>query len=172
MKVGSVLRAVCKRHRWWVVAGLAAVVVAGGLVWALWPIPSAPQPRAWRYLDVSACLLTDERGLSGAAAAVWAGMQDASLATRVRVQHLAVVGEQTVDNAAPFAAGLAQGGCALVLAVGEVAVAAVERTAPRFPSVRFVTVGGGAAAGNVTVLAASDPVRSAVADQVSALAPA
>ncbi|MGH3190248.1 MAG: hypothetical protein ACRDPY_35980 [Streptosporangiaceae bacterium] len=43
----------------------------------------APAPSARQYLGFDACLLTGSRGLTGPQAAqAWAGMQDASLATR------------------------------------------------------------------------------------------
>src|ERR1700761_9200785 len=85
-------------RRWWW-AGVAAVVVVAGLVpWLVWP--STPAPRARVYKAFTACLLTDSRGIAGPQAApVWAGMQKASLATHVKVEYLAVVGPDTVDNA-------------------------------------------------------------------------
>jgi hypothetical protein len=67
---------------------LVAVLVVGLAAWILWP---SPRPRP--YLAFTACLLTDEQGVAGSAAgAVWAGMQDASLATRAKVQYVPAVG--------------------------------------------------------------------------------
>jgi hypothetical protein len=156
--------------RWLVVAGVLAVV--GGVVaWWLWPSGSAPAPRARHYRDVDACLLTDEQGLAGGqAAAVWAGMRDASAATRARVSYLPVVGEQTSENALPYLNGLIQRRCDVVLAAGPAEVAAVLADAGQFPAVRFVVVGAGAAGGNVTGVDGSDPagLRAEVASAVKA----
>lgn len=137
-----------RRARWW--WAVPAVLVVGGLLtWLLWP--SAPAARARSYRDVDACLLTDGQGLSGAqAAAVWAGMQDASADTRVRVSYLAVQGEGTVGNALPYLAGLLQRGCDVVLATGPAEVSAVVADAKTYPKVRFVVVGASAAGPNVT----------------------
>src|SRR5262249_6154599 len=82
------------RRKYLLVIAVAAVA-AGLVVWALWPA-GAP-PRARPYLAFTACLLTDGQGIGGAAARpVWAGMSDASLATRVKVQYLPSVGAATV----------------------------------------------------------------------------
>ncbi|MEV4760630.1 hypothetical protein AB0J86_36765 [Micromonospora sp. NPDC049559] len=146
-----------------------AVVVAGLVTWAVWPSPP-PQPLARQYRDVTACLLTDERGITGEQAApVWAGMQDASLKTLARVQYLKVSGEQTADNARTYLASLVQSRCTLVLAVGAAPVAAVGAGAERFPDARFVTVGGGTAAPNVSVVGESAPeaVRAAASRAVT-----
>jgi hypothetical protein len=151
------------RRLWWTV-GVLSVVVAGLVAWVVWPSPQ-PQPRARQYRDVTACLLTDERGVTGPEAApVWAGMQDASLKTLARVRYLEVDGEQTADNARTYLASLAQSRCALVLAVGAAPVAAVGASAEKFPQSRFVTVGGGAASANVSVVGASrsEAVRAEV----------
>lgn len=161
-------------RRWWVAS--AAVVVAAGVAlgWVLWPDPEPEAPRARQYRDIDACLLTDSRGVAGAEAApVWAGMQEASLATLVRVSSVAVVDPQTPENAAPFLAGLAQRHCSVVFVVGEAPVGAVAEIAPRFPQVRFVVVGGDvAAAANVVPVGGSpDEVKAAVRAEVVALAP-
>jgi basic membrane lipoprotein Med (substrate-binding protein (PBP1-ABC) superfamily) len=83
-------------------------------------------------------------------------MQAASVRALVKVQFLAVPGEDTAANAAPFLAGLAQGGCELVIAVGDGPVGAVTEGASRFPEVRFAVVGASAAPGGVTVAAGPD----------------
>jgi basic membrane lipoprotein Med (substrate-binding protein (PBP1-ABC) superfamily) len=154
------------RHRW--PSGVIALAVVGAVVWAvvtLWPAAGPPPPRARQYLDFTACLLTDERGITGQEATpVWAGMQDASLATRAKVQYLAVAGPQTVDNAVPYANSLAQGRCDLVLAAGAVPADAVVKAAPQFPGTRFVVVGDVPPAGNVVAVstAAPESVRPSV----------
>jgi basic membrane lipoprotein Med (substrate-binding protein (PBP1-ABC) superfamily) len=155
------------RRRWLAVA-VAALIVAAGVAWLAWP--SEPAPRAREYLQFTACLLTDERGITGPEATpVWAGMQDASLATRAKVQYVSVSGPQTVDNAVPFLASLAQGGCDRVFAVGPVPVGAVARSAAQFPKVRFVVVGGDAPGPNVSKVNAASPaaVRSSVSRAVT-----
>jgi basic membrane lipoprotein Med (substrate-binding protein (PBP1-ABC) superfamily) len=142
----------------WVLLCAAGVLAAGG-----------------QYLDVNACLLTDDQGVAGSAATpVWAGMQDASVASRVRVQFLPVSGAQTTDNALTFLASLAQSRCGLVFAAGDLPVAAVIQGAQRFPGVRFVVVGHRTGAANVSTVDASGPaeIRSAVRGLVAALAPA
>lgn len=152
-----------RRQSWWA-AGALLAVVAGALTWALWPEPE-PEPRARQYREATACLLTDDRGVTGPeAAAVWAGMQDASLKTRAKVQFLEVDGAQTIDNARTFLGSLVQSRCDLVLAVGEAPVGAVRENAARFPSARFVTVGSGTSAANVSVV--TEPTPEAVRAQV------
>ena len=159
------------RRQLWFAAGIVGAVVVI-LVWTLWPTPRPlEQPRAREYLDYTACLLTGERGVSDAVAApVWAGLQQASTATNAKVQYLAVTGEQTVDNATTFVNTLAQAGCDVVFGVGDVAVAAIERSSPAFPNRRFYTVGGTATAPNLTPIAATDPagVTRAVNDAATA----
>jgi basic membrane lipoprotein Med (substrate-binding protein (PBP1-ABC) superfamily) len=142
------MRRITRQRRWLLVA-VAALVAAVGVAWAVWP--SEPAPRARQYLDFTACLLTDEHGIAGPEATpVWAGMQEASLATRAKVQYVSVVGPQTADNAVPFLSSLAQGRCNLVFAVGAVPVGAVGKAAAQFPGTRFVVVGGAPADGNVS----------------------
>jgi basic membrane lipoprotein Med (substrate-binding protein (PBP1-ABC) superfamily) len=130
------------------------------------------------YGSFTACLLTDDRGVGGTAAApVWAGMQDASLATRAKVQYLAVVGAATRDNARAYLSGLEQRHCDVIVAVGGAQVDAVYADAPRVPAQRFVVVGGGAgAASNVTVVTATgatelrDAVRRVIVAAVAGAA--
>ena len=153
-------------RRWWpvLVAGVVAVVaVAAWLVW-----PSAPPSRARVYLSFTACLLTGAEGVAGAGAPAWAGLQDASLATRAKVQFVAVVGEATVANASPYLASLVQRQCRVVVAVGAAQVGAVAAAAPQWPRVRFVVVvGDGGSRGNVTrVDGSADQVRARVAGLV------
>jgi hypothetical protein len=158
--------------RWRAIAGLVAAGLAGLLAWVLWPSgPAGPAPRARPYLGFTACLLTDGHGVVGSAAApVWAGMQDASLATHAKVQYLAVTDGSTAADASAFLAGLIQRHCDLVLAVGAAPTAAVATDAATYPPVRFVVVGGGRPAGNVSVVDAGSPaqVRDRIAAVVSA----
>jgi hypothetical protein len=154
----------------WIAFGLVGAAVAGVVAWALWP---DPEPRQREYLDATACLLTDEKGVAGdQARPVWAAMQQASTSSRVRVQYLAVNGPQTVTNAGGYAASLAGSRCGVVIAVGATQVKAVAATAKSFPDVRFAAVGGAGAAGDVPALDGSSPeaLRTAVTQQVTALA--
>jgi hypothetical protein len=158
----------------WVTASLVAAAAAGLLGWALWPSAGpAPQPRARQYLGFTACLLTDRRGVAGPETGpVWAGMQDASLAIHAKVQYQAVIDGVTAADASPYLAGLIERHCDLVLAVGAAQTAAVAAEAAKHPSVRFVTVGGGTPAANVSVVDAATPVqvRNQIAAAVTAAA--
>jgi hypothetical protein len=157
------------RRRWWLIGASSAVLIVG-LVWLLWP-GAKPAPRARQYLDFTACLLADEHGVTGAdAAPVWAGMQDASLATHAKVQFLTVEGPQTTANALPFLASLAQSKCDMVFAAGAVPVVAVDEGASRFPKVGFYVVGRAASTHNVTALAGSSAtqIRAAASKAVTA----
>ncbi|WP_326552769.1 hypothetical protein [Micromonospora sp. NBC_01813] len=150
-------------------AGLAVVLVTV-LAVALWPDDVA-EPRAREYRDVTACLLTGSAGVADPAAApVWAGMQDASLDNRAKVQFLEVDGPQTADNAAGYLASLVQSRCDLILTVGEAPTGALARDAVRYPQASFVLVADGATAvdaGNVTVVSEADP--AAIQQQVRQL---
>ncbi|GAA1763864.1 hypothetical protein GCM10009681_38670 [Luedemannella helvata] len=156
----------------WVALGALGVILAGVLTWALWP---DPEPRQREYLDATACLLTDERGIAGEQARpVWAAMQDASVSSLVKVQFLEVMGPQTADNARTFVASLAGGKCGVVIAVGKPQIDAVTAAAKTYPNVRFVTVGGSATAANVTAVDDADAgaLRAEITKQVTALVPA
>lgn len=161
-------RTVGQRKRW----GLASLGVAllAVLVWLVWP--QEPEPRARQYLDFTACLLTDDNGLTGPQARpVWAGMQRASLATHAKVEYLVVRGPQTVDNASTFLTSLAQGQCHLLFAVGKAPTGSVAANATKFPRTRFVVVGGNPVESrdNLVILKerSSDAVTSAVDDLIT-----
>jgi sugar phosphate isomerase/epimerase len=154
------------RRVWWIVA--VAVVLAAAAATTLVLVRRHPAPRARQYRSVDVCLLTGAAGVADPQAAeVWAGMRDASLATRVRVSYLPVVGAQTQANALPFAQSLIQRHCRVILAVGAVEVAAAAAAAPSHQEIRFVLIGQGPAGGNVSVLAGGERVRPAVAEVVS-----
>lgn len=152
-------------RRWWVAAAvLAALIVLGILVW---PAEEPEPPRARPYRDETACLLTGERGVADEAAKpVWAGMQDASLKTSIKVQFLEVSGPQTAQNAEPFVATLAVGGCDVIFAAGENQVAAVSASASRFPEKTFVLVGGAATASNVQLITAGAADQPAIVSEL------
>jgi hypothetical protein len=156
------------RRFWWA----APAAVAAALVWAIWPSPGLPGGAAptRQYLNFDACLLTDARGVAGnPAAAVWSGMQESSLATRARVSYLPVLGPSTRAAALPYLASLIERHGAVVLAVGAAQSAAVTADAARFPLVRFITVGGAAAAAPVTRIGAQSApsVRAAVSKAIT-----
>jgi hypothetical protein len=86
----------------WTILGAALVVIAAGLTWLLWPDAKAPPPRERQYRATTACLLTDDKGVVGdPAKAAWAGMQEASTATLIKVQYLAIAGPQTRPTGCP-----------------------------------------------------------------------
>jgi len=127
---------------------------------------SAP-PRARQYLAFNACLLTGSRGLAGPQAAqAWAGMQDASLATRAKVEYLSAMGPQTTAATLPFLASLVQRNCNVIIAVGRARLAAVSQDAPHYQAVRFVAVGGQASTGNVTMVSTTGPPIKAAVDRL------
>jgi basic membrane lipoprotein Med (substrate-binding protein (PBP1-ABC) superfamily) len=141
--------ALVRREPFWLIA-VALAVVAGVVVWMVWPAGEEP-PRARQYREAVACLLTDDRGItSPQAAAVWSGMQDASVQTLVRVQYLQVAGAQTKQNAETFLGTLVQSKCAVILAVGKPPLEALPAIAAQFPDRRFVAIGGSATGSNVS----------------------
>ncbi|MEU7165997.1 BMP family ABC transporter substrate-binding protein [Streptomyces morookaense] len=158
------------RRKSWIAVGTGAMVLSGGLIAAIMLTDDgdeAQKPRARQYTDHSACLLTDGRGVAGAdAAPVWAGMEDASSATHAKVASLPAFGPDTVANAVPYVNTLVQRRCDIVLTVGRTRGAAAEEVAARTPKARFVVVGEGKQAGNVTVIQLSRGTRSAVAKAV------
>ncbi|MEU4551512.1 hypothetical protein [Micromonospora violae] len=167
----TVVRWLRAQPRWWPLAavGLIVLVVAG---WALWP-EAEPEPRQREYRAETACLLTGAAGVAAPEARpVWTGMQDASLATQVKVQFLEVDGPQTGENAETFLASLVQSRCGVILAVGEAPVRAVGPTAARFPAAKFVAFGVATPGPNVVVEEATDPesVQRRARDVVAALA--
>ncbi|MDF3301625.1 hypothetical protein [Streptomyces tropicalis] len=147
-------------------AVVAALVVAGVLFLGHDDRPPIPDTRARHYTETDACLLTGKDGITGSGAAVWQGMQDASLATHARVSWTQVSGEQSVGNARPFLNGMLQRSCDVVLAVGRPETAAASEAAPRQKKVAFVLVGGGRAGANTSTVAAGDGVRAGVAAAV------
>lgn len=154
---------------WLITGGAAVAVVAGLLTWVLWPEP----PRQREYLDATACLLTGEQGVTEEPArTVWTTMQSASVKSLVRVQNLQVNGPQTVENAAAHLASMTDGGCGVIVATGPAQIDAVTRAASGHGDIRFLTVGGGTAAGNVQVLdpGATGVLQETIQERLDALA--
>lgn len=151
----------------WVIAAVAVAGCVAGVLLATASGPGGPPPaRARQFLSFTACLLTDSAGLAGSPAAqVWAGMQDASLATHAKVEYLQSYGT-TEAAAQPYLASLVQRRCSMVLAVGPAQVSAVTADAGRYPAVRFVAISGGLAARGVTMV---DPVTGQVRANVASL---
>jgi hypothetical protein len=156
---------------------VVAVVAGVGLAYALWPSsPPAkvgvPPARTRTYSTFEACLLTGSRGLNEPGAGdVWAGMQDVSDATSIRVSFLSASGPQTAAGVLPYANALVQRECRVILAVGAAEVDAAMATALKAGGVSYVLVGSGKAAAHVTVIAAGDGVRQAVSRAVRASLP-
>ncbi|MGW2656910.1 BMP family ABC transporter substrate-binding protein [Streptomyces sp. NPDC001478] len=129
----------------WTGAGVLLVVGVLVAVWAFGgdeETPTPPDSRARQYREFDACLLTGESGITGGdAAAVWRGMRRASDATRVRVTHVPVMGEQSAANALPHLDGLIQRDCEMVLATGAAQTEAVRDRAKDRPRTRFVVIG-------------------------------
>ncbi|WP_330349398.1 hypothetical protein [Streptomyces sp. NBC_00582] len=146
----------------------AALLVTAVLFFSHDDRPPVPATRARAYTDVDACLLTGDRGITAGttAAAVWQGMQDASLKTHARVSYAPVTGEQSTGNARPFLNGLLQRSCEVVLAVGGPEVTAAQETAAHHEKVSFVLVGGTRAGTNVSTVSTGDGLRAGVAHAV------
>ena len=150
------------RERLLLAGGPGFVVVATVvLVVALTP---GTAPRARQYLAFTACLLTDSHGLTGRPAAqAWSGMQQASLATRTKVEYLPVMSGSTPAAAAPYLASLLQRRCNVVIAAGPAQVAALVSERARAPGVRLVALGPvPAGSGILSVPASGSGVRPAV----------
>ncbi|WP_369189743.1 hypothetical protein [Streptomyces sp. R08] len=132
--------------------------------------PPIPATRARHYTETDACLLTDRQGVNGStAAAVWKGMQDASLKTHARVNYSSVTGEQTTANARPFLNAMLQGSCEVVLAVGGPEVKAAQEATARYAKLGFVLIGsdsGGKKDTNVAWVSDGDGLRAGVAAAV------
>jgi hypothetical protein len=102
-----------------VVAGVVAGGVTAGLLVAGPGGTSLPPTRARVYENVDACLLTGKQGVSDpAAAAAWAGLEDASKATSARASYLAVMGPATQAQASRFLGTLLVRGCRVIVASG------------------------------------------------------
>lgn len=158
----------------WLFIGLVAILLPLGLWLGLRSHDAPPAARVRQYGSFTSCLLTDERGIGGEPAAlVWAGMQDASQATLSKVQYLAIVGPQTADNAATFAASLVQGRCDIIIGAGETAGKAIRAAASTSPKTQFIVVGPGSSGGNVRVVEGTGPaLRAQIAADVTASAKA
>ncbi|MBR7839639.1 hypothetical protein KDL01_40685 [Actinospica durhamensis] len=152
----SRLRAVIRRHPRpsaavgvMLVAGLVSLAV---LQTGSSPAPYHPAARSRQYADYTACLLTDESGVSGpAAAAVWSGMQQASTKTTEQVSYLAVQGDQSLANAETYFNTLAGRGCDIILAAGPLPTQAATARSAAYPKITVLTYpNAGSSAGTET----------------------
>lgn len=147
----------------------AAVVV--GVILHGGRTPPAPS-RASLYSASTACLLTDSRGVGAApASTVWAGMQDASVATHAKVTYQTVNGAATTANAIPYANSLVEEDCDVVLAVGDPQTSALTQIAERNPKTNFVIVGGSTASAeaNLKAIGLSPSTRGLVEQAIAAV---
>ncbi len=117
-------------------AAAVALAAAGIAAWALWPRPAVPHAR--QYLNVSACLLTGQAGITPGtpAAGVWAAMESASLATHVMVSYLPAAGPSDVT---PMLNTLIQRQCGVIIATSA-ATAGVVAVGQANPHQRFLLV--------------------------------
>jgi hypothetical protein len=142
----------------WLAAG-ACVVAAGAVTWALWPSNPATAPPARHYLNVSACLLTDSRGIAPGTpgAPAWAAMQSASVATHVMVSYLPDTG---AGDAPVMLSTLVERHCGVIITTGTAArqVLAAARANPhqRFLLVATHPAAGAATTPNAVIVTAAD----------------
>ena len=157
-------------RRWWRhrrATGVAAAVALVGCAAAVMALlgSSTPAPaRSRQYTAHQACLLTGPNGIaSGNDATVWAGMEDASLATRAKVSYLTVNGPQTSGNALPYANTLVQRDCDLVIGTDTAPVQALTQLARSAPRTHFLLVTAGASTrANLRTLPSDGDLRQRV----------
>jgi len=131
-------------RKWQILAtGVALLLIAAAVTWLLWPDAKAPAPRERQYRATTACLLTDDQGVVGdPAKSAWAGMQEASTATLIKVQYLSIAGPQTAANGLSYFNSLGVQKCTVIVAAGPAPVAAMVEGYKQFPDVRMVAVAG------------------------------
>ncbi|MCH0570983.1 BMP family ABC transporter substrate-binding protein [Streptomyces sp. MUM 136J] len=163
---GSALRG----RRGLAVTGAAAVTLAllGVRAFTGDEKPAPPDPRARQYRDFDACLLTDDKGITAGAPAapVWAGMQEASSDTRIRVTYVPVMGDQSEAAVRPVFNGLVQRRCEVILAAGSTEVKVAQEEAARNPEVRFVLLDGTREASNITNVRSGEATEKGVSDAI------
>ena len=161
-------------HRGIWLAATALVVAAGAVTLAFLPANPATTPQARHYLNVTACLLTDPRGIAPGTpgAPAWAAMQSASLATHVMVSYLPDAGPGDTTD---MLSTLVERHCGVIIATGT-AARPVLAAARAYPHQRFLLVAAHPAAGppsspNATVVTAADAPRR-IDQAIHTLAPA
>lgn len=141
-----------------VAATAVVLLLFTGATWLLWPDDSPAPPRERQYKASTACLLTDDQALNGdLAKAAWSGMQEASVETLVKVQHLAIIGPQTPANGVTYYNTLGVQKCTVIIAAGQVPVAAMVDGLQSFPAIKHFAVGGDATSTSVTAVDATSP---------------
>ncbi|EWM19224.1 BMP family ABC transporter substrate-binding protein [Kutzneria sp. 744] len=147
-----------RRNRWLLIA--AVVVATAGVGVALWLSFSdreLPPSRAVVYQDFQACLLTGPSGLaSPAAQPVWAGLQDVSTQTRIKVSYLAMAEPNTAASDSPYVATLLQRRCNVVVTIDQAAATAANQVASQHPNVRFLVPEGSSTSTNVLPIPTKD----------------
>jgi hypothetical protein len=125
-------------------AVIAAVLAACALALAIWwPGSDRPPARERHYQATTACLLTDDKGLTGASAqAAWSALRAVSDQQLIKVQYLSIGGPQTAANGLAYFNSLGVQKCTVIVAVGAAPVAALNQGRAQFPQVRYLTVGG------------------------------
>jgi hypothetical protein len=84
-------------------------------------------------------------------------MQEASTATLIKVQYLAITGPQTAANGLSFFNTLGIRKCTVIIAAGEIPIAAMAGGYSQFPSTIHVAVGPGAPGTPVTTVDTTSP---------------
>ena len=142
-----------------IAAAAGSLLLLLGTTWLLWPDDAPPPPpRERQYKATTACLLTDDQGLNGETAkAAWAGMQEASIETLVKVQHLAITGPQTPANGVTYYNTLGVQKCTVIIAAGPTPVAAMIDGLQSFPNTKHFAIGGDIRGAAVAALDATSP---------------
>jgi hypothetical protein len=154
---------------WWIPAGGAVFALLTAIVVvAIAPHErEVPPPRARQYTDHTACMLTDQQGLAGPeAAAVWAGMQRASVATLTKISYLAATGPATTANARTYAAALTQQHCQLVIGVGPSQAEALSAESANHTDLAFAAVIQNPQPGLISISPGTRDSVSAAAEEI------
>lgn len=130
------------RRQWLITVGVCLPAVIAGAAWALWPDQDG-EVRERRYSAETACLLTDEHGVTREPGrTAWESMREISVDSLVKVQHVAITGAQDPANALVFYNTLAVQRCTVIVAAGDLPAAALREGRSRFPGIEQVTVTG------------------------------
>ena len=125
-------------------AVVSAAALIGFLLWPAKPAAVRVQPpvvRARTYSAYTACLLTGPKGLTDPAAApVWAGLREASTATKAQISYLTMLGADTTANAEIYINTLALRGCSAILAAGAIPADGALKAAGSWPGHRVIAI--------------------------------
>jgi hypothetical protein len=147
--------------RVWLPTGIIAAAIAIIAVTTGWPFghrQPAAGPQARRYLNATACLLTNSRGITPGApgAPAWRAMQAASLATHVMVSYLPDTGQA---DASVMLSTLMERHCGVIITTGT-------------PADRVITAAKADRHQKFVLIAASVPGRPAGMPNTIAVSPA